>query len=134
MSKEQLETNLAALELLQNETNDKLTDYKAQIEQLKLTLPGSQARIDLTSAMNSTIEGIRKYGGIDVPTDDPNVPFRFLPCLTAGMAYYIAMKKAPQMMPNLKQVYEEEFKRAMDEDRDRASFSAVPGRSYFNNY
>ena len=39
----------------------------AQIEQLKLTLPGSQARIDLTSAMNSTIEGIRKYGGFDVP-------------------------------------------------------------------
>ena len=35
MSKEQLETNLAALELLQNETNDKLTDYKAQIVQVK---------------------------------------------------------------------------------------------------
>ena len=35
MSKEQLETNLAALELLQNETNDKLTDYKAQIAQVK---------------------------------------------------------------------------------------------------
>tara|TARA_R100001591_G_scaffold103133_1_gene110302 strand:+ start:80 stop:475 length:396 start_codon:yes stop_codon:yes gene_type:complete len=35
MNKEQLETNLAALELLQNETNDKLTDYKAQIVQVK---------------------------------------------------------------------------------------------------
>ena len=35
MSKEQLETNLAALELLQNETNDKLTNYKAQIAQVK---------------------------------------------------------------------------------------------------
>ena len=77
---------------------------------------------------------LKRLDDIDLPTDDPNVPFRFLPCLTAGMAYYIAMKKAPQMMPNLKQVYEEEFKRAMDEDRDRASFSAVPGRSYFNNY
>lgn len=77
---------------------------------------------------------LKRLDDTDVPTDDPNVPFRFLPCLTAGMAYYIAMKKAPQMMPNLKQVYEEEFKRAMDEDRDRASFSAVPGRSYFNNY
>ena len=59
---------------------------------------------------------LKRLDDIDVPTDDPNVPFRFLPCLTAGMAYYIAMKKAPQMMPNLKQVYEEEFKRAMDED------------------
>ena len=77
---------------------------------------------------------LKRLDDIDVPTDDPNVPFRFLPCLTAGMAYYIAMKKAPQMMPNLKQVYEEEFKRAMDEDRDSASFSAVPGRSDCNNY
>jgi hypothetical protein len=77
---------------------------------------------------------LKRLDDIDLPTQDPNIPFRFLPCLTAGMAYYIAMKKAPQMMPNLKQVYEEEFKRAMDEDRDRASFSAVPGRSYFNNY
>ena len=77
---------------------------------------------------------LKRLDDIDVPTDDPNVPFRFLPCLTAGMAYYLAMKKAPQMMPPLKQVYEEEFKRAMDEDRDRASFSAVPGRAYFNNY
>jgi len=50
------------------------------------------------------------------------------------MAYYIAMKKAPDRVPLLKAVYEEEFKRAMDEDRDRASFSAVPGRAYFNNY
>ena len=65
---------------------------------------------------------LKRLDDIDLPTDDPNVPFRFLPCLSAGM------------MPNLKAVYEEEFKRAMDEDRDRASFSAVPGRSYFNNY
>jgi hypothetical protein len=38
MDKEQLETNLAALELLLNEHNDKATDYKAQIEQLKKDL------------------------------------------------------------------------------------------------
>ena len=62
------------------------------------------------------------------------VPFRFLPCLVAGLAYYIAMKRAPERLQMLKAVYEEEFKRAMDEDRDRASFSAVPGRAYFNNY
>ena len=77
---------------------------------------------------------LKRLDDIDLPTHDPNVPFRFLPCLSAGMAYYLAMKKAPQMMPHLKQIYEEEFKRAMDEDRDRASFSAVPGRAYFNNY
>ena len=66
--------------------------------------------------------------------DDPNVSFRFLPCLVAGLAYYIAMKKAPDRVQLLKAVYDEEFERARQEDRDRASFSAVPGRSYFNNY
>ena len=59
---------------------------------------------------------LKRLDDIDLPTHDPNVPFRFLPCLSAGMAYYLAMKKAPQLMPQLKQIYEEEFKRAMDED------------------
>ena len=77
---------------------------------------------------------LKRLDDIDAPSNNANVPFRFLPCLTAGMAYYIAMKKAPDRVPLLKAVYDEEFKRAMDEDRDRASFSAVPGRAYFNNY
>ena len=38
MNKEQLETNLAALKLLQQETNDKLTDHKAQISLLEKQL------------------------------------------------------------------------------------------------
>jgi len=44
------------------------------------------------------------------------------------------MKKAPDRIQILKAVYDEEFERARQEDRDRASFSAVPGRAYFNNY
>jgi hypothetical protein len=51
-----------------------------------------------------------------------DVPFRFYPCLAAGLAYYLSMKKNPQMMGMLKSVYEEEMIRAMEEDRDRASF------------
>ena len=43
---------------------------------------------------------LKRLDDIDLPTHDPNVPFRFLPCLSAGMAYYLAMKKAPQMMPH----------------------------------
>ena len=77
---------------------------------------------------------LKRLDDIDLPSDDPNVSFRFLPCLVAGLAYYIAMKKAPDRVQLLKAVYDEEFERARQEDRDRASFSAVPGRSYFNNY
>ena len=57
-----------------------------------------------------------------------------MPCLVAGMAYYLAMKKAPEKIQLLKAVYDEEFERARQEDRERSSFSAVPGRGYFNNY
>jgi hypothetical protein len=60
-----------------------------------------------------------------------DMPFRFYPCLAAGLAYYIAMKRAPNRLQMLKAVYEEEFERAMAEDRDRASFNVVPQIQYF---
>lgn len=60
-----------------------------------------------------------------------DMPFRFYPCLAAGLAYYISMKRAPQRIQLLKAVYEEEFERAMAEDRDRASFNVVPQYEYF---
>ena len=60
-----------------------------------------------------------------------DMPFRFYPCLAAGLAYYIAVKRAPQRVQLLKAMYEEEFERAMTEDRDRASFNVVPQYQYF---
>jgi len=54
------------------------------------------------------------------------MPFRFYPCFAAGLAYYIAIKKAPERVVMLKQMYEEEFERAMSQDEDRASFRISP--------
>lgn len=59
------------------------------------------------------------------------VPFRFYPCLAAGLAYYISMKKAPERVQLLKAVYEEEFERAMSEDRDRAPLQLSPSRDFY---
>jgi hypothetical protein len=67
----------------------------------------------------------------DTQTNTLEVPFRFYPCLAAGLAYYISLKRAPQRTQLLKAVYEEEFERAMTEDRDRASFNVVPQYEYF---
>jgi hypothetical protein len=54
------------------------------------------------------------------------VPFRFYPCLTAGLAYYISLKRAPDRIQILKALYEEEFLRAAEEDRDKANIILVP--------
>lgn len=64
--------------------------------------------------------------GSGVQTADMN--FRFLPCLVAGLAYYIAMKD-PQLaerIPMLKQAYEEQFMLAAGEDREKTSARFVP--------
>jgi hypothetical protein len=66
----------------------------------------------------------------DSATDTLQIPFRFYPALAAGLAYYIAIKKAPDRIQLLKALYEEEMQRAMDEDRDRASFNVVPSLAY----
>jgi hypothetical protein len=59
------------------------------------------------------------------------MPFRFYPCLAAGLAYYIALKRAPNRVQMLKAMYEEEFDRAATEDRDRSSFNVVPKYEYY---
>ena len=62
----------------------------------------------------------------DAANNTMDMPFRFFPCFTAGLAYYISLKKAPQLTPQLKAIYEEEFRRAADQDEDRASFRIRP--------
>ena len=62
----------------------------------------------------------------DESTNTMEVPFRFLPCLVSGLAYCIAVKRAPARMADLKVSYEEDFFRAATEDRDRTSLQLVP--------
>jgi hypothetical protein len=59
-------------------------------------------------------------------TNNNEIPFSFLPCLTAGLAYYLALKYAPEKIQILKMVYEEEFKRAADTNRENVSSHFVP--------
>lgn len=63
-------------------------------------------------------------------TGQPDLPWRFVPAMTAGLAYYLALKstkpEASQRLPALKAMYEEQFTLASDEDRDRASVRWVP--------
>jgi hypothetical protein len=68
--------------------------------------------------------------GAGIQTSDMN--FRFLPCVVAGLAYYIAMK-VPELMPRmdmLKQVYDEQFNLAAGEDREKAAVRFVPRQTF----
>lgn len=65
------------------------------------------------------------------PTNTLEIPFRFYPCLAAGLAYYLAMKRAPDRVGLLKSIYDEEFDRAASEDRDRSSFNVVPNNQFY---
>jgi len=62
----------------------------------------------------------------DTATNTMDMPFRFFPCFAAGLAYYIAIKKAPDRVVMLKQMYEDEFERALSQDEDSSSFRISP--------
>jgi len=70
--------------------------------------------------------GVRRIEDTGGFTNTADIVFRFLPCLVAGLAYYLAMKKSPDRIAILKQIYDEEFIRAAQEDRDIASVYLTP--------
>ena len=59
-------------------------------------------------------------------TNATDVPFRFIPCMTSGLAYYLAIKYAPQRVQELKLLYEDEFARALAEDGSPVSTFISP--------
>ena len=65
-----------------------------------------------------------------------DLPKRFLPALTCGLAYYMSMKRplvADTRIGMLKQNYEDMLFRAMEEDRERASLYLLPRLTFYNN-
>lgn len=69
--------------------------------------------------------------GNGVNTQD--IPFRFLPCMVAGIAYYLSMKLPnvdPARRMELKADYEQQFQMAADEDREKAAVRFVPRIGY----
>jgi hypothetical protein len=72
-------------------------------------------------------------GGTGVRTQD--IPFRFIPCMVAGLAYYLANKLPgvdPNRVPMLKAEYEQQFQLAADEDREKASIRFVPRNLFYS--
>jgi len=76
------------------------------------------------------VDRLTRIEDADSASNTVDVPFRFYPCLAAGLAYYLAIKKAPDRIQILKSIYDEEFDRAATEDRDRTSLKLLPYERY----
>ena len=92
-------------------------------------------KINLWPAPENSTDVLRYYfiqliQDADAAINNMDAPFRFLPCMAAGLAYYLAVKKAPDRIQLLKSIYEEEFQRASDMDQDRVPTRLTPSLDY----
>jgi len=71
---------------------------------------------------------IQDAGSGGAKTQD--IPFRFLNCMVAGLAYYLSIKIAPERTDALKIQYDEQWRYASEEDRDKSAVRFVPRRMF----
>ena len=65
-------------------------------------------------------------------TDATDVPYRFVPCMASGLAFYLAQKFNPQLVQQMKLLYEDELARALAEDGSSTSTYITP-KNYYPN-
>ena len=73
---------------------------------------------------------IKRIQDVGDYTNATDLPFRFIPCMVSGLAYYLAQKYQPQMIQAMKLAYEDEFARALAEDGSASSTHITPKTYY----
>jgi len=73
---------------------------------------------------------VRRIQDAGAYTNATDVPYRFVPCMVSGLAFYLSMKYAPQRTQEFKLYYEDEFNRALQEDGSSSSTYITP-KSYY---
>ena len=73
---------------------------------------------------------IKRIQDVGAYTNATDVPFRFVPCMVSGLAYYLSQKYQPQLMQATKLAYEDEFARALAEDGSASSTYITPKAYY----
>ena len=73
---------------------------------------------------------IKRIQDVGDYTNATDVPFRFVPCMVSGLAYYLSMKYQPNLVQQTKLVYEDEFARALAEDGSASSTHITPKAYY----
>ena len=123
--------NRSAYQALSNKASEgQPTQYFVErfIDKITITLyltPGSsEAGNTINYYYTKRIEDAGAY------TNDADVPYRFVPCMIAGLAYYLSIKFAPERIQNLKLLYEDELNRALEEDGSSSSTYITPKTYY----
>ena len=65
-------------------------------------------------------------------TNATDVPYRFVPCMASGLAYYLSQKFKPELTQNMKLLYEDELQRALAQDGSSSSTFITP-KTYYPN-
>jgi len=73
---------------------------------------------------------IKRIQDVGDYTNATDVPFRFVPCMVSGLAYYLAQKYKPELIQAMKLAYEDEFARALAEDGSASSTYITPKAYY----
>ena len=73
---------------------------------------------------------IKRIQDVGAYTNATDVPFRFVPCMVSGLAYYLSMKYVPQLLQQMKLVYEDDFARALAEYCSASSTHITPKTYY----
>ena len=73
---------------------------------------------------------IKRIQDIGDYTNATDVPFRFVPCMVSGLAYYLSQKYQPNLIQPMKLAYEDEFARALAEDGSASSTHITPKTYY----
>ena len=78
---------------------------------------------------------MRRIDNAGTGVNTMDVPFRFLPCMVAGLSYYLALKlpNGTQRLDVLKQQYDEAWQLASDEDREKAAVRFVPRQAFIGS-
>ena len=119
--------NRSEYQALSNKTSTgQPTQYFVQrfIDKVTITLyltPGS-------SEAGNTINYyyVKRIQDAGAYTNDADVPYRFVPCMVAGLAYQLSIKHAPERIQTLKLLYEDELQRALAEDGSSSSSYISP--------
>jgi hypothetical protein len=125
--------NRSTYQALSNKTSEgQPTQYFVQrfIDKVTITLYLTPGTSEAGNFINYYY--VKRIQDAGAYTNDVDVPYRFVPCMIAGLAYYLSVKFAPERIQMLKMLYEDELNRALTEDGSSSSSFITP-KTYYPN-